>query len=59
MIMEDSLEIDLTGLVIPERIEITRESDDGSRGDFVIEPLERGFRPHSGEFGASSVTGIP
>ena len=28
MIMEDSLEIDLTGLVIPERIEITRDSDD-------------------------------
>jgi DNA-directed RNA polymerase subunit alpha len=43
VIMEDSLEIDLTGLVIPERIEITRESDDGSRGEFVIEPLERGF----------------
>ncbi|HIF39183.1 MAG TPA: DNA-directed RNA polymerase subunit alpha [Gemmatimonadetes bacterium] len=41
--MEDSLEIDLTGLVIPERIEITRESDDESRGEFVIEPLERGF----------------
>ena len=43
MIMEDSLEIDLTGLVIPERIEITRESDDESRGEFVIDPLERGF----------------
>lgn len=43
MIMEDSLEIDLTGLVIPERIEITGESDDESRGEFVIEPLERGF----------------
>ena len=43
MIMEDSLEIDLTGLVIPERIEIAGESDDGSKGEFVIEPLERGF----------------
>ena len=43
MIMEDSLEIDLTGLVIPERIEIAGESDDGSEGEFVIEPLERGF----------------
>jgi DNA-directed RNA polymerase subunit alpha len=43
VIMEDSLEIDLTGLVIPERIEIAAGSDDESRGEFVIEPLERGF----------------
>lgn len=38
-----NLEIDLTGLVLPERIEIAEESADGRSADFVLEPLERGF----------------
>jgi DNA-directed RNA polymerase subunit alpha len=37
------VEIDLTGLVLPERIEAREVSDDGSSAEFVIEPLERGF----------------
>lgn len=38
-----NLEIDLTGLVLPERIEIAEESADGHSADFVLEPLERGY----------------
>ena len=38
-----NLEIDLTGLVLPERIEIAEESADGRSADFVLEPLERGY----------------
>ena len=41
--METPVQIDLTGLVLPERIEVTQASEDGSRAEFVIEPLERGF----------------
>jgi DNA-directed RNA polymerase subunit alpha len=37
------VEIDLTGLVLPERIEVTETSADGRSSHFVIEPLERGF----------------
>ena len=37
------MEIDLTGLVLPEKVEATRLSEDGRSGEFVIEPLERGF----------------
>ncbi len=36
-------EIDLTGLVLPERVEISRMSEDGHSADFVLEPLERGY----------------
>lgn len=38
-----NLEIDLTGLVLPERVEISKVSDDGRSADFVLEPLERGY----------------
>lgn len=38
-----NLEIDLTGLVLPERVEISRLYDDGRSADFVLEPLERGY----------------
>ena len=38
-----NLEIDLTGLVLPERVEITKVSEDGRSADFVLEPLERGY----------------
>ena len=38
-----NLEIDLTGLVLPERIEIAEESADCRSADFVLEPLERGY----------------
>ncbi len=36
-------EIDLVGLVLPERVEIAEESADGRSADFVLEPLERGY----------------
>ena len=38
-----NLEIDLTGLVLPERIEIAEESADCHSADFVLDPLERGY----------------
>lgn len=37
------MEIDLTGLVLPERIEILDSPDVTKSAVFVIEPLERGF----------------
>jgi len=37
------VEIDLTGLVLPERVEAAEKSADGRSARFVIEPLERGF----------------
>ena len=37
------VEIDLTGLVLPEKVEAVQVSDEGRVGEFVIEPLERGF----------------
>ena len=37
------MEIDLTGLVLPERIDVAEVSPDGRTARFVIEPLERGF----------------
>jgi DNA-directed RNA polymerase subunit alpha len=37
------VEIDLTGLVLPERVEAVDQSEDGRSARFVIEPLERGF----------------
>lgn len=39
----ENMEIDLSGLVLPERIEITGLSEDGRSADFVMDPLERGF----------------
>jgi DNA-directed RNA polymerase subunit alpha len=41
--MEASVQIDLTGLVLPERIEITEEDEAGRGAEFVLEPLERGY----------------
>ena len=37
------MEIDLTGLVLPERVEAAEASEDGRSARFVIEPLERGY----------------
>lgn len=37
------MELDLTGLVLPQRVEIAEKSEDGSTAKFVIAPLERGF----------------
>jgi DNA-directed RNA polymerase subunit alpha len=37
------VELDLTGLVLPERIDVAERSADGKGARFVIEPLERGF----------------
>ena len=37
------VEIDLTGLVLPEKVETVQISEGGRVGEFVIEPLERGY----------------
>lgn len=37
------MDIDLTGLVLPERVEAVETSEDGRSARFVIEPLERGY----------------
>jgi DNA-directed RNA polymerase subunit alpha len=37
------VEIDLTGLVLPERVEAVEKSEDGRSARFIVEPLERGF----------------
>jgi DNA-directed RNA polymerase subunit alpha len=37
------VELDLNGLVLPQRIEVVRRSDDGRQAQFVVAPLERGF----------------
>jgi len=37
------VEIDLTGLVLPERIETVETSTDGTTARFIVEPLERGY----------------
>jgi len=37
------VELDLTGLVLPQRVEVARKSDDGRTVEFVVMPLERGF----------------
>jgi DNA-directed RNA polymerase subunit alpha len=37
------LEIDLTGLVLPEKMETVRTQSGGRVAQFVVEPLERGF----------------
>ena len=37
------MELDLTGLVLPQRVEVVQRSDDGRIAQFVVAPLERGF----------------
>ncbi len=37
------MEIDLTGLVLPERVEASEPTRDGKAAEFIIEPLERGY----------------
>ncbi|MBI4544970.1 MAG: DNA-directed RNA polymerase subunit alpha [Gemmatimonadetes bacterium] len=37
------MELDLTGLVLPQRIEVAQRSEDGRTAQFVMMPLERGF----------------
>lgn len=37
------MELDLTGLVLPQRIEVEERSEDERVAQFVITPLERGF----------------
>jgi len=41
--MEEMVDIDLTGLVLPEKVETVKTSQDGRIGEFVVEPLERGY----------------
>ena len=37
------MELDLTGLVLPQRVEVVKRSEDGRSAQFVMAPLERGF----------------
>ena len=37
------MEIDLTGLVLPETVEMVEATEDGRAAKFVVDPLERGF----------------
>lgn len=37
------MEIDMTGLVLPERVEAVDQKEGSRSAEFVIEPLERGF----------------
>jgi DNA-directed RNA polymerase subunit alpha len=37
------VELDLTGLVLPQRVDVVERSDDGRSAQFVVMPLERGF----------------
>ena len=37
------MQIDLSGWVLPERIEIQEISEDGRRAEFLVQPLERGY----------------
>ena len=37
------VEIDLTGLVLPEKVETVHLSENGRVGEFLVEPLERGY----------------
>ena len=37
------MELDLSGLVLPERVEVVQRSEDGRTAEFVMAPLERGF----------------
>jgi DNA-directed RNA polymerase subunit alpha len=39
----ETVELDLTGLVLPQRVEVVRKSEDGRTAEFVVTPLERGF----------------
>ncbi len=37
------MQIDLSGWVLPERVEVTQVSEDGRRAEFLVQPLERGY----------------
>lgn len=37
------MDIDLTGWVLPEKVEVIEESEDGRHAEFLIQPLERGY----------------
>ena len=37
------MELDLTGLILPQRIEVAQRSENGRVAQFVVAPLERGF----------------
>jgi DNA-directed RNA polymerase subunit alpha len=42
-VTEENVELDLTGLVLPQRIEVVERSEDGRSAQFIVTPLERGF----------------
>lgn len=37
------MDVDLTGLVLPAKVEVGEVSPDGRRADFILQPLERGY----------------
>jgi DNA-directed RNA polymerase subunit alpha len=37
------MNFDITGLVLPQRVEVAEVSEDGRQTDFVLQPLERGY----------------
>jgi DNA-directed RNA polymerase subunit alpha len=41
--MENMVDMDLTGLVLPEKAEAVHKSENGRIARFVVEPLERGY----------------
>ena len=42
------MELDLNGLVLPDRVERADATDSARSAQFVVEPLERGFGHTSG-----------
>ena len=42
-IAEAYVELDLTGLVLPQRLDVVQRSENGRIAQFVLTPLERGF----------------
>ena len=53
------MELDLTGMVLPERVEIANPSEDGRSGQFIIEPLETRVRVHPGKSCTSGSPFVP
>jgi DNA-directed RNA polymerase subunit alpha len=41
--VEEYVELDLAGLVLPQRVEVVQRSENGRIAQFVLTPLERGF----------------
>ena len=53
------MDIDLTGLVLPERAESVASAKAGRSETFLIEPLERGFGTHARQLCTSRACSAP